>query len=279
MAYITTRIRSIVLQRTVDVDLYFPSDLPADIVPKINGCITLLHGYNGCSADWVHFTAACRYAADNGLVLVAPNCDNSFYNDMAYGGAFYTYLTEELPELLDKMFNLPKEREKNFVCGLSMGGYGAMLLGFTHPERYAGIGCFSGAVDPGLMMQVMGDNAAGKAVFAPVFGESLTVPQDRDLWNLAQKVAKLPAQCQPKLLVTVGKQDNEDYVIHTQNEIFAKKLKTLCLANYRHMEWDGNHEWKFWDRSLVYAIDYFLHNGYAETKLHDWRCPAEVSGN
>ncbi|MEG1932574.1 MAG: alpha/beta hydrolase-fold protein [Pygmaiobacter sp.] len=274
MAYINARIRSIVLQRTMEVDLYYPNDLPEDIVPTVRGVVTLLHGYNGCSADWFHFTSACRYAADNGLILVAPTCDNSFYQDMVYGGAFYTYLTEELPMLLGKMFRLPTAREQNFIAGLSMGGYGAMMIGMNHPERYAGIGCFSGAVDPQLMMEAVKKMPGATDMLVPAFGTELHVSAARSLYELAKKTAALSPKEQPKILVTVGKQDNDLYGIHYQNDALRAVLTKLPLAQYCHMEWEGNHEWKFWDRSLVYAVDYFLENGYAETKLRDWRCAA-----
>ena len=103
--------------------------------------------------DWVHFPAAIRYAADNGLVLVIPDAGNSFYNDMAWGQAWHTWLTEEMPALLRQMVRLPEEREKNFIAGMSMGGYGALRIGLAHPERYAGVASFSGCVDLPMMME------------------------------------------------------------------------------------------------------------------------------
>ena len=36
------------------------------------------------------------------------------------------------------------------------------------------------------------------------------------------------------------------------------------------MDWDGGHEWAFWDRSLVYAIDRFVNPGYADQILKGW---------
>ena len=181
--------------------------------------------------------------------------------------------------MLNKMFNLPAEREKNFICGLSMGGYGAMLLGLSQPEKYAGIGCFSGAVDPAMMINAMGgDSPAVRYIFEPVFGPELKVPENRCLYSLAEKVAALPAEQQPKILLAAGRQDEEIYGVQSQNKALRAHLEKLSLADYRYMEWDGIHEWKFWDRCLVYAIDYFLGNGYAKSKLFDWRTPATVNG-
>lgn len=61
---------------------------------------------------------------------------------MAHGGAFYTYIVEELPVLMRQFFPLSEKREDNFIAGNSMGGYGAMKIGINNPDRYAAIGCF-----------------------------------------------------------------------------------------------------------------------------------------
>ena len=71
MAYIDCKLKSQLLQRTVAVKLYFPTDLPAEVGNTVKGVLTLLHGYTNCGEDWLQMTAAARYAADNGLVLIA----------------------------------------------------------------------------------------------------------------------------------------------------------------------------------------------------------------
>ena len=60
--------------------MYFPSDQPADEASRPRAVLTLLHGYGGCGQDWFEQTSAARYAGDNGLVLIAPDCGNSFYH-------------------------------------------------------------------------------------------------------------------------------------------------------------------------------------------------------
>lgn len=275
MAYLSCMLKSMLLHASVDVKLYFPTDLPPEVGNTVNGVVTLLHGYSNCGEDWMQMTAAVRYAADNGCVLVAPSCQNSFYHNMAYGGAWKTFVTEEMPELLGRMFKLPREREKNWIAGLSMGGYGALYLGLSRPDLYAGCASFSGAVEVGMMME-QGDAAMVRENFAPVFGEPLQLPEESNLHLLATRVAALPKQAQPKILVTYGRQDMQDFGIKYQNDILHETLKTLGLAQYRHMEWDGVHEWNFWDRSLVYAFDCFLENGYAAKKHADWAFVPEI---
>ena len=62
-----------------------------------------------------------------------------------------------------------------------------------------------------------------------------------------------------------------------QNDALHRTLHALHPAHYRRLQWNGGHDWAVWDRSLVYAIDYFLNNGYASKKLGDWRSSAVAS--
>lgn len=269
MAYISCTLKSALLRRSVEVQLYFPSDLPSPLGYDTKGVLTLLHGYSNNGKDWMQMSAAPRYAADNGLVLIAPSCENSFYHNTPYGDAWKTFVTEEMPLLLGRIFRLPAEREKNFIAGLSMGGYGALYLGLSRPDLYAGCASFSGAVDLGMMLREADKDALQP--FIPVLGEALTLAPDDDIYELSRRASLLPAQEQPAVLMTNGLEDIPIYGIKAQNDAMHAHMQTLGLARYRRMEWHGVHEWNFWDRSLVYAIDYFLQNGYAEKKHADWR--------
>lgn len=268
---------------SVHVSLYFPSDCGPGLGYEPKGVLTLLHGYNGSGDDWRDMSGACRYAMENQLILIMPDCADSFYQDMACGGGYKTFVTEEMPMLLGRMFKLPHEREKNFIAGLSMGGYGALYLGLSRPDLYAGCAGFSGAVDPDVAFQHMQDSFPDQAaqileLWKTIWGPDGKVPASSNLCNLAEKVAALPEKEQPWILLTNGNQDIEPFWIAAQNDQLHAKMQTLNLAHYKRMTWNGVHDWNFWDRSLVYAIDYFLENGYAEKKLANWSTPAAVEG-
>ena len=107
----------------------------------------------------------------------------------------------------------------------------------------------------------------------PVYGQALELPENRDLFRLVQKVSALPAEQQPKILCTTGRQDHEPYYIYEQNQAFRQLAQSLPV-DYTYMDWDGGHEWAFWDRSLVYAIDRFVNPGYADQILKGWSSEA-----
>lgn len=273
MAFVTCKLKSAVLQTQVDVRLYFPCDLPREVGYEVKGVLTLLHGFSNAAEDWIQYSAASRYAADNGLVLIIPSCSNSFYNDMAYGGAYYTFITMEMPVILSRIFNIPQNREINFIAGLSMGGYGALRIGLANSDKYAACASFSGAVDVQMMLAEK-ERPEVKYVFAPIFGDNLDLPQESNLFYLADNVSNFTHKNKPRILCTCGRQDYEPYMIRPQNQAFSQHLSKLDL-DYKYLEWDGVHEWSFWDKSLVIAIDFFLNNGYAVKKLKDWSEPIE----
>ena len=266
MATIKLSFLSKVLQRTVNVDCYLPNDLKDG--SEIKGVITLLHGFSDSSEAWLRNTSAYRYAADNHLCIICPAADNSFYTDLVYGGAYYTYFTEELPQYLQKTLSIPADREKNMIAGLSMGGYGALLLGMSQPDRYFACASFSGA----LMVQVITaekENPEVQTVFCPIFGTDLIVEDKYDLVKVAEKLAELPQDEKIKLYVSCGLQDETDIKILTQNKYFENAVSQMdidCEFEY----WNGAHEWSFWDRSLVKTIDKFFNKGYLEQIKQNW---------
>lgn len=275
MALITAEIKIYETATTLPVSLYFPTDLPAFVGNQVRGVITLLHGMGNTPQDWMQMSAACRYAADNGYILVAPYAAQSFYQDMAYGPAWYTMLTELLPAQLGRIFQIPTAREMNYIAGLSMGGYGALRIGLSHPGRYAAIGSFSGAVHMKAMMDAVKadpDPVLG-TLFASIWGNNLDVPEEADVFALLQKVAALPKENQPRIYCTCGTQDTEaGGSIVPQNHALRDFAATLPV-DYTYEEWDGVHEWNYWDRSLAQFIGFIQSSDYGRRKCGDWSAP------
>src|SRR5512134_2529005 len=107
----------------------------------------LLHGHSDDHTAWQRWTSIERYAEEVNLAVVMPAVHLSFYNDMAHGGKYWQFISEEVPTLVRESFSLSSRREDNFVAGLSMGGYGAFKLALTYPERFAAAASLSGALD------------------------------------------------------------------------------------------------------------------------------------
>jgi putative lysine transport system ATP-binding protein len=247
------------VSKSVQVQLYFPTDNMAENA-GVKGVITLLHGFSGSGDDWIQLSAAGRYAYNNGYILVCPSCDNSFYNDMLYGPPWYTILTTYLPDHLSRIFKIPAAREINYLAGVSMGGYGTLRTGFLNPGRYAAIGSFSGALDIKRLCRLYADNKDSRRLFTDIFGEDLAIPDDADLLQLTHKAADNPETRQLRIFLTCGKQDNLEHQVYAQNQAFLSAVRGLPL-NITYREWDGVHEWDFFDKSFAEFVKFIGGSG------------------
>ncbi|MBC8539088.1 hypothetical protein H8693_09100 [Christensenellaceae bacterium NSJ-63] len=260
MALFRGDIYSHALKLDTQLCVIFP-DVPFNVVSpyKETKVLYLLHGLTDSATGWARLTNAEYLAMVNNYILIMPEVQRSFYTDMAYGPKYFTYIAEELPELVNKMFRIPQGKENTFIAGLSMGGYGACKIGFSKPENFGGIGCFSGGVDTEwvvgdfLKEKTEGDfadqNGDYKDVVA-IFGPDYAEKDLNDVFRLGREQAKNPDR--PRLLQTCG---TEDFLYQGN----AKFRKALEEAGYGHtyLEWKGAHEWPFWNKSLELAMHFF----------------------
>lgn len=206
----------------------------------------LLHGLSDDHTIWMRRTSIERYAAMKNIAVVMPAVARSFYQDMASGPKYWTFISQELPALCRSYFPLSAEREDNFVAGLSMGGYGALRLGLTLPEKFAAAASLSGALDLARRLREAGKPGSriDLAEWTGIFGAGLKAPPEADLWALA---AKLAASKQPKpaLYVACGTEDE----LLQDSRAFDQQLKSTHFAATYH-ESPGGHDWGYWDEEI-----------------------------
>ena len=58
MAFITAEIKLYETAQSLQVQLYFPTDLPESVGNQVKGVITLLHGMGNSPRDWMEMSAA-----------------------------------------------------------------------------------------------------------------------------------------------------------------------------------------------------------------------------
>lgn len=252
MAVFNGTVRSNVLAMDTRLCVILPWDRPAENQAEPCKVFYLLHGLGDNADSWTRYTKIELYAREHGVAVVMPEVQRSFYRDMRHGLDYFSYITGELPRLCEKLFGLSQKRDDNFVAGLSMGGYGALKCGLTYPEQYAGCASFSGVLDFHYILREHLDDE-NKSEFQGLLGMELEVDSGDDLFVLAESVRKLPEQQRPRVFITCGKQD----FLYDTNADFTAHLKKIGLA-HTYLEWDGEHEWGFWDESVKMALDFFL---------------------
>ncbi|MFF2888766.1 alpha/beta hydrolase [Paenibacillus sp. NPDC057967] len=202
----------------------------------------LLHGLSDDDSIWVRRTSIERYVAEHGLAVVMPNVHRSFYTDMEYGEAYWTFLTEELPAVARSFFPLSEAREDNFVAGLSMGGYGAFKWALRHPDRFAAAGSFSGALDIAAHVREVGDF---DRIFKLIFGDKEVQGTDDDLLALLGRSASGQNGPNPLLYQCCGTED----FLYNGNKAFRDACeKTDYQLTYK--DGPGGHSWAYWDEHI-----------------------------
>ncbi|WP_394003131.1 S-formylglutathione hydrolase [Luteimonas sp. WGS1318] len=132
--------------------------------------LPVLYWLSGLTCNEQNFitkAGAQRYAAEHGVILVAPDtsprgddvADADGY-DLGKGAGFYVdatqapwaahyrmydYVVNELPALIEATFAVTGARA---ISGHSMGGHGALVIALRNPGRYRSVSAFSPIVAP-----------------------------------------------------------------------------------------------------------------------------------
>lgn len=223
-----------------------PPDL-RDVIKPPYQVLYLLHGIMRDQTGWVRFTNVEQYVMDMGLVVIMPTTYRGHYINQPHGYRYFDYLTQELPEIVAKMFPVSQKREDTFIAGLSMGGYGALKAAIMCPEQYSYAASLSGVVDIGTMFE-------SEDLYSPA--EKLVTFDSKDPRNgpddiLTQAKAGIrEGKSLPKLFCACGQQD----FLYDTNVKFYQELKNL--TDIQFLEEPGSHVWSFWDRNIQRAIEW-----------------------
>ncbi|MGT2846537.1 alpha/beta hydrolase [Streptococcus massiliensis] len=241
MAVLQIEYYSEVLEMEYHVNVLYPDaarvENPDD---KDIPVLYLLHGMSGNANSWLKRTAIERLVRYTNLIVVMPETHDGWYTNTAYGYRYYDAIAQELPEVLHRFFpNMSQKREKNFIAGLSMGGYGTFKLALKS-NRFSYAASLSGALS---FAGWDADNVEMKspAYWLGTFGEFGTWNQHPEsLLTLAKKSDK-----KTKFYAWCGEQD---YLYEVNNRAIADLKAAGLDIVYSHSP--GKHEWYYWERQI-----------------------------
>ncbi|MCS7464475.1 esterase family protein [Paenibacillus doosanensis] len=250
MAWLHVHYHSEVLRMPVPMEVLLPQHLSGGSRtvsdPGPYPTLYLLHGRSDDHTAWMRRTSIERYVERLPLAVVMPAGHLGWYTDMAMGRNYFTFITEELPAVCERMFPLSGAREDRFIAGLSMGGYGAMKAGLLVPEKYAAAASFSGALDALDMLERIGEGQA-----SDVFGSKEQLAGSKnDLFAAAAARAESDAPC-PELYAWCG---TEDFLYEASVRFRDHALQLGLPLTYE--EGPGDHSWAYWDRCIERVLQW-----------------------
>jgi len=180
-----------ILKQAVHYCVYLPSGYVGSKASTSNDYPVLyfLHGLGDNeqtlfnSGGWTVLDDLRRQHKIGDFLIVAPEGRRSFYINSADGKVRYSdfFLREFIP-YIEGRFRVRKGRSGRAISGISMGGYGALRLGFAHPEIFSAVSAQSAA----LMTETPQELDAAERSGAPlgrVLGAVFGSPIDVDHWN------------------------------------------------------------------------------------------------
>ncbi len=171
-------LESTLLGRGVNYAVYLPPDYKCST--RRYPVVYLLHGYTDDESGWIQF-GEVNVAADDGIragevpamIIVMPDGGVTWYvNDYSGKVPYEDMLLKELIPEIDRKYRTRPKREFRAVSGLSMGGYGSLMLAMRHPDVFASCVAFSAGIIPDEDVVAMAD-ARWNAVFGAPFGPGL----------------------------------------------------------------------------------------------------------
>jgi len=247
LARIETHIHSDVLAMDTTVNIILPQERQPYTEDRRLKVLWLLHGGSGDETAWLRMSAAERYAVDYGIALVVPNGMHSCFTDMAHGGRFFTYLTEELPLILSHLFpQLSTERSDNYIAGYSNGGFGCLKAGLSCPHRYAAIGAFSAGNKADVPFAKDSSHRSHLRILA--FGDGDLKNTENDLQYLAMQALTKKAPL-PAIYHACGQLDPWRDLNQILQRFFSELEGNPFHYTYHEAEGLG-HTWDFWEMEL-----------------------------
>ncbi|MFC4770717.1 alpha/beta hydrolase [Enterococcus hermanniensis] len=256
MAFLQVNVYSNVLQMEVAMNVILPQTTHKKIGTETVGItddipvLYLLHGMGGNHSVWERRTSIERYVAEYQMAVVMPSTDLAFYTDTTYDMNYWTFVAEELPELVHELFpQITQKREKTFAAGLSMGGYGALKLGLAKSENFAAVASLSGAVvlaDIKSLLLVRNE-AYWQGIFGPL--DQLQGSENDPLYLLEELVKS--GKETPRFFLACGTEDD----LYPASQYMAHKLEQNKL-DVTFEEGPGKHDWIFWDAWIQRVLEW-----------------------
>ena len=228
-----------------DICLFVPkvADETADLPIYL-----LLHGVYGSHWCWAlkggaHRTAArLMEAGEIAPAIIAMPSDGLWGDGSAYGThhgkQFDRWIVEDVVMAVREISPVAGPESKVCIGGLSMGGYGALMLGGRFPERFAAISGHSSITRLAEM---------GEFVEEPLVGyeEAIAVHD-------VVAVFKASRDQLPPVRFDCGTEDP----LLEGNRLLRRQLTEAGIA-HEYEEFPGGHEWSYWATHVEKTLRFF----------------------
>ncbi len=179
------------------------------------------------------------------MVVVTPSASRSFYMDYKDGSRKWeTFIVTEFLDHLRSKYKVTSERKGTLLFGISMGGLGALRMGFKYPEKFGGLAAMEPGIDPVLKwkdLQPRNKFWRGRELMETIFGK----PFDEVYWE-ANNVATIAVARAEKLRASglgiyIEAGDEDAFYLHEATEYLHRILWDHKIQHEYHLVRGADH--------------------------------------
>jgi S-formylglutathione hydrolase FrmB len=254
-------IKSEVLARSIRYCAFLPPSFDADKT-RLYPVLYYLHGLGDNEQSllniggWDLVEELRRTGKIGDFVVLAPSGGHTFFINSADGKIRYEdFLTKEFMPQMEKKYRVDGKRARRGITGISMGGFGALRLGFKYPRQFAAVS----AQMPALIAEIPPNFAAGgPGSPASMMGDVFGAPFNRAYFdrNNVFYYAKTDATAELKrmqIYFDVG--NNDDYGFEQGAQKLHQLLDSRGIANEFHI-YPGRHDPQFAVRHFGEVLEF-----------------------
>ena len=224
----------------------------------------LLHGYSDDQTGWVQFGEVARIAdkgIENGdfppVIIVMPNGKVSWYcNDYKMANPWEDMFVKEFIPAIEKTYRIRPKKEFRAISGLSMGGYGSLMLAMRNPDLFSSCVAFSSGTFTDEEIVAMPDNNYNM-FFGEIFGKGLTEKQRiSDSWKAHSPLHLIYEVPKDKLKTIRFYIDcgDDDFLFEGNSQLHIQMRKLEISHEYSTRQ--GGHEWSYWRTGLADGLKF-----------------------
>jgi putative tributyrin esterase len=257
--------------RSMRFNLVLPGDYETS--NKRYPVLYLLHGYGGYYMGWID-DGADDHASAYDLIVVVPDSGNSWYANWAVStdekkNNWEDYIIKDIVGYVDSHYRTIARREGRAIGGLSMGGYGATVLGLRNADMFCSIATHSGVLSHGRKYAERIKNNEPVSPFGPrpnwmsdfdvpgfgtysersPRGQIVTTVEQAEAIDPFKLVTGLDESKRPDIYMVCGRSD----FLFEANKEFARHLRENNITHTSRVS-DGAHNHDYWAREIRYSM-------------------------
>ena len=196
------------------------------------------------------------------FVVAIPFGANSFYTNSVNGASWEDMVMQEFIPMIESEHRVVGTRAGRAISGISMGGYGALKLGFQYPEMFNSVSAHSA-----MLLDDFGDagiDPPRAQLYAALFDSIFGISESMEHWNLNNplRMARESADLD-SLAIYFDCGTEDEYGFFTGAQQLHDDLEARNIDHEFHL-YPGTHGWDYARQhtaaSLLFHWDAFSQN-------------------